>query len=84
MATGADSAATWTIFGLDNLEGNLVTVEMKINYLKPVCSGKIVAEAQTVHEGSEIFVSDVEVKNGEGPLIAKSLVTYYLLKDNQP
>lgn len=83
VATLADSAAAWAIFGLDNLEGNPVTVEMKINFLKPVCTGKLVAEARTIQEVSRIFASDVEVKN-EGSLVAKSLVTYYLVKNNQP
>lgn len=81
LATLADSAAAWAIFGFD-VEGKPVTLEMKINYLEPVCSGKLVAEARSVHEGSRIFVSDVEVRN-EGKLVAKSLVTYYLVKDNQ-
>jgi uncharacterized protein (TIGR00369 family) len=54
---------------------------MKINYLKPVCSGKIVAEARSVHEGSRIFMSNVDVKN-EGSLVAKSLVTYYVVKNS--
>jgi len=40
-----------------------------------------VAEARNIHEGSRIFVGDVEIKNGEGDLIAKSLLTYYLLKN---
>lgn len=69
--------------GKDTVKGNPVTFEMKINFLKPVCSGKLVAEARSVHEGSRIFVSDVEVRN-EGYLVAKSLITYYLVKDNQP
>lgn len=80
IASLADSAAAWAIYGSDDLVGVPVTVEMKINFLKPVKSGRLVAEARNVHEGSTIFVSDVEVKNGEGDLVAKSLVTYYLLK----
>lgn len=80
IASLADSAAAWAVYGSNNLEGIPVTVEMKINFLKPVKSGKLVAEARNIHGGSRIFVSDVEVKNGEGDLIAKSLVTYYLLK----
>ena len=36
-----DSAAAWAIFEKDNIEGKPVTVEMKINYLKTVCSGKL-------------------------------------------
>jgi len=80
VATLADSAAAWAIYGSDDLEGRPVTVEMKINFLKPVKSGKIVAEARNIHRGSRIFVSDVDVKDGEGDSIARSLVTYYLLK----
>lgn len=81
IASLADSAAAWAIFGSNGLNGAPVTVEMKINFLKPVKSGKVVAEARNIHEGSRIFVSDVEIKNGEGDLIAKSLLTYYLLKN---
>jgi len=77
----ADSAAAWAIYGSNSLEGTPVTVEMKINFLKTVKSGKLTAEARNLHKGSRIFVSDVEVNNSRGDLIAKSLVTYYLLKE---
>jgi acyl-CoA thioesterase len=80
IASLADSAVAWAIYGSNDLKGTPVTVEMKINFLKPVQSGKLVAEARTVHEGSRIFVGDVEVKNEIGDLVAKSLVTYYLVQ----
>ncbi len=80
IATLADSAAAWAVIGSGRLESHPVTVEMKINFLKPVESGKIVAEARNVHQGSRIFVSDVDTRDSQGNLIAKSLVTYYLLK----
>lgn len=83
IASLADSAAAWAVYGSNNLEGTPVTVEMKINFLKPVQSGKLVAEARNIHRGSRIFVGDVEIKNSEGDLIAKSLVTYYVLKDKR-
>ncbi len=78
----ADSAAAWAIFGSKNLQGFPVTVEMKINFLKPVSSGKLIAEARNIHKGSRILVCDVEVKSDDGILVAKSLVTYYLVKSN--
>lgn len=80
IASLADSAAAWAIYGSNISEGVPITVEMKINFLKPINSGKLVAEARNIHKGSRICVSDVDVKNGEGDMIAKSLVTYYLLK----
>ena len=81
IASLADSAAAWAVYGSDDLKGIPVTVEMKINFLKPVKSGKLIAEARNVHGGSRIFVVDVEVKDDEGVRVAKSLVTYYLLKE---
>jgi len=81
VASLADSAAAWAVYGSVDLRGIPVTVEIKINFLKPVKSGKLIAEARNVHGGSRIFVVDVEVKDDEGILVAKSLVTYYLLKE---
>jgi len=82
IASLADSAAGWAIFGSGKLQGLPVTVEMKINFLKPVNSGKLFAEARSIHKGSRIFVCDVDVKDDNGMLVAKSLVTYYLVKDS--
>jgi len=81
MASLADSAAAWAIYGSSDFKGVPVTVEMKINFLKPVKSGRLVAEGRNIHRGSKIFVSDVEVKNCEGDLVAKGLLTYYLVED---
>ena len=81
MASLADSAAAWAVYGSNNLKGVPVTVEMKISFLRPIESGKLVAEARNIHKGSRIFVGDVDVKDGRGDLIAKSLVTYYLLNN---
>ena len=81
IASLADSTAAWALYGANGLGGIPVTVEMKINFLKPVRSGKLVAEARNIHKGSRIFVCDVELENGKGNMVAKSLLTYYLLKN---
>ena len=83
MASLADSAAAWAIYGSGNLNGVPVTIEMKINFLHPIKSGKLIAEARTIHRGSRIFVGDVEVKNNEGLLLAKSIVTYYIIEKKE-
>ena len=80
IASLADSVAAWAVYGSTDQEGIPVTLEMKINFLKPVQSGRLVAEARNVHKGSRIFVGDVDIKNEKDELVAKSLVTYYLLK----
>ena len=75
----ADSAAAWATIGSAGLKAAPVTVEMKINFLAPVQSGRLTAEARIVHKGNKISLSDVEVKDEKGRLVAKGLVTYYLI-----
>ena len=82
IASLADSAAAWATVGSTGLEAVPITVEMKINFLAPVESGRLIAEARIVHKGKTISLSDVEVKDDKGRLVAKSLVTYYL-RSNQ-
>ena len=53
-----------------------VTVELNINYLKPVESDQAIAEARIVSRGRTIAVGDVDVTDKSGRLIAKSRVTY--------
>jgi hypothetical protein len=43
-----------------------LTVETKINFLAPVVSGPLIAEARIVHKGQTISLSDVEVKDDKG------------------
>ena len=78
IASLADSAAAWATLGSTSFKAVPVTVEMKINFLVPVVSGRLIAEARIVHQGQTISLSDVEVKDDKGRLVAKSLVTYYL------
>jgi len=75
----ADSAAAWATIGSAGLKDAPVTVEMKINFLAPVQSGRLTAEARIVHKGHKLSLSDVEVKDDKGRLVAKGLVTYYLI-----
>jgi len=82
IASLADSAAAWALEGSVGLTAIPITVEMKINFLVPVESGSLTAEARVVHKGLHISVSDVDVKDDKGKLVAKSLVTYYL-RSNQ-
>ncbi len=73
----ADSAAAWATVGSAGQKAVPVTVEMKINFLAPVKSGRLTAEARIVHTGKTTSLSDVEVKDSQGRLVAKSLVTYH-------
>jgi uncharacterized protein (TIGR00369 family) len=76
----ADSAVGMALVGLLNRDENISTLEMKINYLKPFSGGEIIAEARIVHKGAMTAIGDVDVKDGQGNLIAKGLATYAIFK----
>ena len=83
IASLADSAAAWATVGSTGLKAVPVTVEMKINFLAPVESGRLTAEARIVRKGKTISLSDVDVKDGKERLVTKSLVTYYMQSNQQ-
>jgi uncharacterized protein (TIGR00369 family) len=56
------------------------TVEMKLNYLRPVVSGKIRARARLLRVGSTLCVGRVDLFDDAKELVGSALVTYMLLK----
>lgn len=79
VASIADSAAglaaTSTVLGSGKVT---VTVELKVNYLRPVDKGVMVAEGRVIHKGSRIIVVETEVKDDTG-LVAKAISTNYIV-----
>ena len=78
IAALADTAAATAIHTLLEPEDRMVSIELKINYIAPVTKGKIVAGAKVIHKGRKTAVTDVDIKDSEGKLCAKSIVTYML------
>jgi len=81
--SAADSAVAMALIGLVERDETFTTVEMKINYLRPFDKGEIMAEARIIHRGGKTALGDVEVRNGDGTLIAKGLATYMILKKEE-
>ena len=55
------------------------TVEMKINYLRPVPHGKLTARSHLVKVGARLCCGRVEILDGEKRPVAAALVTYMIL-----
>ena len=56
------------------------TVEMKLNYLRPVAGGKLRARAHLLRVGSTLCIGRVDLIDDTRQLAATALVTYMLLK----
>ena len=79
----ADSAVGMALVGLIGRDESISTLEMKINYLKPVKGRAIMAEAKIVHKGTQTAIGDVDVKDDNDALVAKGLATYAIFKKRQ-
>ena len=55
------------------------TVEMKINYLRPVVHGKVTARSHLVKVGARLCCGRVEIFDGEKRPVAEALITYMIL-----
>ena len=76
----ADSAVAMALIGMVQEDESFATIEMKINYIAPFEKGEIIAEAKLIHKGRNTALGDIEVRNGQGDLIAKALATYMIIK----
>jgi acyl-coenzyme A thioesterase PaaI-like protein len=55
---------------------------MKINYVSSFNRGEITAEAKIIDRVRETVVGDVTIIDEDGRLVAKSMGTYIILKNN--
>ena len=60
---------------------NFTTVELKINFLKPVWEGRLTAVGSVVKAGRTIALTDCRVTDEEGSLVAYATSTCMTLRD---
>ncbi|MGE0735072.1 MAG: PaaI family thioesterase [Alphaproteobacteria bacterium] len=78
LASIADSAAGYCAFGLMPADSSLLTVEYKLNIVRPGQGEKAIAKARIIKPGNSLFVvnSDVYmVKGGQESLVVTSIQT---------
>ena len=70
LATLIDTATFWAAFLRIPEDAALVNIDLKLNYLKPVISGKLIAKGRCVKTGRTICYSEATVFDQEGDTIA--------------
>jgi acyl-CoA thioesterase len=81
IATLIDTAVAMAIISVSQPKDKFTTVELKVNFLSSVNSGRIVADARLIRDGRRIIVADCDVFDERGKHLAKSLLTYIRLND---
>lgn len=63
---------------------SFTTVELKINFFRPVRKGRLTAEAEVVKAGGTLGYVECDVKDETGKLLAKAASTCMKLKETRP
>ena len=79
MADTGMGAALYSLLEKDEL---CATIEIKINYFKPVREGPLICDTKVIDKGKTVATLESEVKNDE-ILVAKAIGTYSIFKINK-
>ncbi len=58
------------------------TLELKMNFLRPVFGGKLAAKSKVLHRGRTIALVESIVRNDKKKLVARGVATQIVLKEN--
>ena len=80
----ADAAMGYAYAATLSERETFTTVELKINFLRPVRCGKLTAEAKVVKAGGTLGYIECDVKDHAGKLVARAASTCMKLRQDRP
>ncbi len=58
----------------------IVTSELKIHFLKPVVSKKIIATGEVISAGKKLIIVESAVRDEESNMLAKMIATMFVIE----
>jgi uncharacterized protein (TIGR00369 family) len=80
MTDLADASMGVALMSLLGEEESFTTLELKINFLRPVYEGELRAEAKVLHRGRTIALVESVLSNSEGKEVARATATQMVLR----
>lgn len=81
FASLLDAAAFWAVYSEVPEDLGMTTVELKINYLAPLSTGRMIAKGKSLRVGKTICLGEASIVSEEGTLLAHGTSTMMILKD---
>ncbi|UCD32732.1 MAG: PaaI family thioesterase [Desulfobacterales bacterium] len=76
FASIIDAAAFWAIYyNIEDQNDGLTTVDLKLNYLAPATSGKLVAKGRKIKMGKTLGYAEAEVRSDTNKILAHGTST---------
>jgi uncharacterized protein (TIGR00369 family) len=83
FASIIDAAAFWAIFyEIEDQKAGATTVDLKLNYLAPAVSGKLIAEGRQIKLGRTLGYAEAKVTDENGKLLAHGTSTLMIMPGN--
>ena len=79
LASLIDTATFWAVFLRLPEDDGLVNVDLKLNYLKPVRTGRLRAEGHCLRAGRQVSYAEASVRDEAGGLVARGTSTLMAL-----
>jgi uncharacterized protein (TIGR00369 family) len=76
----ADAAMGMAYFSQLERGESFTTLELKINFLRPFWQGTLLAHGRVVHRGRSVGLTECDVVDGQGRLIARASSTCMTLR----
>ncbi len=81
FASLLDAAAFWAVFTEVPEDLGMTTVELKINYLVPLSTGRMTARGRSLRVGKTLCLGEASIVNEERTLLAHGTSTMMILTD---
>jgi uncharacterized protein (TIGR00369 family) len=78
-----DAAAFWAVYTQVPEGIGMTTVELKLNYLAPLSTGRMVGKGRSIRVGKTLCLGEASISDETGILLAHGTSTMMLLKDLQ-
>jgi len=78
-----DAAGFWAAYTQGEEDQTLTTVEMKLNYLAPANSGRLIGLGRCLKLGKTLGLAEARIENEDGQFLAHGLVTMMVVPNLQ-
>ncbi|MFZ3045457.1 MAG: PaaI family thioesterase [Desulfatirhabdiaceae bacterium] len=79
LATLIDTATFWSVFMRIPEDSGLVNIDLKLNYLKPVETGLLIAEGRAIRTGKSISYAEATLRDANQDIVAHGTSTLMTL-----
>ena len=82
LASLIDTVAFWAVYyGIENHNAWLTSVDLKLNYLAPATSGKLIARGRQIKVGGKLCYAEAQVNTEDDKIIAHGTSTLMIMPE---